>query len=130
MAAKFRLTPEADSQLGSVVSRAAELSSARPLILTAFGTMATSCSIIVESFKIFAAHLGRLAVLAEREIYDTGQRDRRVAAQDDRRSRQRGALDRRRFAVGMKTLLIGHRRHDDRRGHRTSQDWSTSPATD
>src|SRR5207249_8257734 len=22
--------------------------------------------------------------------------------------------------------LIGHRRHDDRRGHRTSQDWSTS----
>ena len=40
-----------------------------------------------------------------------------MAAQDYRRLRERGALYCRGFAVGMKALLVGDRRHDDRRGH-------------
>jgi hypothetical protein len=44
----------------------------RPLILTALGTLATSCSITVESFEMLAAQIEGLAVLAEREIYEGG----------------------------------------------------------
>jgi hypothetical protein len=45
----------------------------RPLLRTALGTIATSCSIIIESFKILAAQLEQLAVLVEREIYENGK---------------------------------------------------------
>ena len=44
----------------------------RPLILTALGTLATSCNIIVATFETFAARIEGLAVLAEREIYEGG----------------------------------------------------------
>ena len=44
----------------------------RPLMLTALGTLATSCNIIVDTFETFAARIEGLAVLAEREIYEGG----------------------------------------------------------
>ena len=44
----------------------------RPLMLTALGTIATSCNSIVATFEAFAARIEGLAVLAEREIYEGG----------------------------------------------------------
>lgn len=47
-------------------------SSERALLITAIGTVATSCSIIIESFKIAAARLESLAALAERAVFEAG----------------------------------------------------------
>ena len=47
-------------------------SSERALLITAIGTVATSCSIIIESFKIAAARLESLAALAERSVFEAG----------------------------------------------------------
>ena len=47
-------------------------SSKRALLITAIGTVATSCSIIIESFKIAAARLESLAALAERAVLEAG----------------------------------------------------------
>ena len=47
-------------------------SSKRALLITAIGTVATSCSIIIESFKIAAARLESLAALAERAVFEAG----------------------------------------------------------
>jgi hypothetical protein len=47
-------------------------SSERVLLITAIGTVATSCSIIIESFKIAAARLESLAALAERAVFEVG----------------------------------------------------------
>jgi hypothetical protein len=43
------------------------------LISTALGTIATSCSIVIESFKMLAAQLEPLALLSELEIYEKGE---------------------------------------------------------
>jgi hypothetical protein len=48
-------------------------SSERMLILTAVGAVVTSCSIVIESFKIAAAKLEAMAILAEKEIYESGR---------------------------------------------------------
>jgi hypothetical protein len=48
-------------------------SSEQALISTALGTVATSCSIVVDSFKKFAAAIERFTVLSEREIYEKGE---------------------------------------------------------
>jgi hypothetical protein len=45
----------------------------RPLILTALGTLATSISIVVRSFEMMAKDLEKLAILAEREIHESGR---------------------------------------------------------
>lgn len=44
----------------------------RPLILTALGTLATSISIVLRSFEMVAKDLEKLAILAEREIHESG----------------------------------------------------------
>jgi hypothetical protein len=49
------------------------VSSERTLILTAVGAVATSCSIVVESFTIAAAEMEAMAILAEKEIYESGR---------------------------------------------------------
>lgn len=42
------------------------------LILTALGTVSTSCGIVVRVFEMLAANLKGLACLAEREVYERG----------------------------------------------------------
>jgi len=46
--------------------------SERALLLSALGALATSCSIVIESFRIAAARLEAAAVLAEKEIHERG----------------------------------------------------------
>jgi hypothetical protein len=45
----------------------------RAILLAAIGALATSGSVVLESFKLLAKHLEPLAVLAERQIYEDGK---------------------------------------------------------
>jgi hypothetical protein len=45
----------------------------RAILLAAIGALATSGSVVLESFNLLAKHLEPLAVLAERQIYEEGK---------------------------------------------------------
>jgi len=66
-------TVEGGGDIGMKVFCDRRASSERALILTSLGAIATSASIIIDSFKIAAAELEGLAVLAEKEIYESGK---------------------------------------------------------
>jgi hypothetical protein len=71
MMATYTVAGDRDTAIKVFCDRRA--SSERALIVTAIGVVATSCSIVVESFKIAAAEMEALAVLAERDIYESGR---------------------------------------------------------